>query len=393
MPVTLVEDLVSIILDLAHWTTAELIILSLVSPAWLQPARRRLYRHPTITSAIQCRYLVRTLQSVEALQCLVKGINLWLEEAPQFARELVAIRFMLGLEGLDCVSFLSPSATSLMQKIIRTKPVRRIVILPIQNPFQHRIDDLHLPSTPSMVEWHPKLAEKFISLEKLAISGAKLHITPSHATQYEFHLSHLIISQCNIIHGSLPELLSPASWSHLRNLTIITDSSFSPDTYGMATLLSYCGEALQSFHLEYRTSTVANDFNPLNGLFRDALEGQGILVSLRRLHLVDVISLQACLTALQKIGQRCPHLEVLKITGRHWPSFTLQALAWPVNISDARLIFPRLMLLEGPSKVFRVDEEDLASNSAADDCDEEWQRDIPRLVYCGTTMRENAVRL
>ncbi|KAF8510281.1 hypothetical protein JB92DRAFT_451326 [Gautieria morchelliformis] len=372
MPVTLVEDLVPIILDLTYWTNTELTILSLVSSAWLHSVRRRLYRHPTITSVNQCRYLVRTLKSVEALQCLVKGINLWLGVFTLFSRDFVSIRFVLGLEGLDCVSFVSSTAASLMKRVARPESIRRIIILPTPRESRRRMDRFDLPFHPAIVEWHPKVAEKFIFLKKLAISGAELRITPSpHATPNEFHLSHFIISQCNIIHGSLPQLLSPASWSHLRNLTIITDSGFAPHLYGISTILSYCRRVLQCFHLEYRRTIVANSFIPLDGLFQDALEGQVILVSLRRLHLVDVVSPEGH-TTLQKIGQRCPHLEVFKITGRHWPSFMLRALAWPVDISAARLIFPRLTLLEGPGGVYRVDGEDLASNFAAADCDEEW---------------------
>jgi hypothetical protein len=367
MPVTLVNDLVPIIVDLTYWTNTELIVLSLISPVWLQPVRRRLYRHPTITSVKQCRHLVRTLQSVEALQCLVKGINLWLHEDPFLPIDRLPIRFVLELEGLDCVSFLSSTATFLMLAITHPTPVQRIIILPSRRR-------LKIPASRPIIEWNPKLAEKFVSLKKLAISGVGLRITPSHATPYEFHLSHLVISQCIVIQGPLPQLLSPASWSHLRSLTIIADHRIAPEIYGMATILSYCGELLHSLRMEYRSNMniSANDFILIDGLFRDALEGDVILVSLRKLHLVDMIGQEACLAALQTIGQRCPHLEVLKVTGRSWPSLRLQELAWPVDISDARLIFPQLTLLEGPSKVFRLGGEDLALNSTPYDCDEEW---------------------
>jgi hypothetical protein len=373
MPVTLVEDLVPLILDTTVWTTAELITLSLVSSAWLQQARICLYRHPTIISMDQCRYLVRTLQSVEPLQFLVKGINLWLVDPHLSDIELVPIRFVLGLEGLDCVSFFLCSMTPLMKEVTRPKPVRRIIILHVTRRFPHSVDILHSPIPHCMaVDWHPTLTEKFISLKKLVISVAYLYVTPSDANPYVFHLSRLIISQCNFFPGSLPDLLSPLSWSHLRNLTFIADSKVASDLDGMAKILSYCAEVLQSFHLEYRTHTPADNDISLDGLFRDALEGPVTLVSLRRLQLIDVVGVEQYPTALRTIGQRCPHLEVLKITARYFPSFRLRELAWPVDISEARLIFPQLRLLEGPSKVVLLDGEDQASNSAAYDCEEEW---------------------
>ena len=370
--VTLVEDLVPIILDSTLWTATELVVLSLVSPAWLHPVRKCLYRHPTITSENQCRYLVRTLQSAETLQSFVKGINLWLEQFPVLVRGVVAIRFALNLDGLESFSFLSPTATFLMQKITRHRLVQRIRILPLKGPLK-TLDSF---GPRSIVEWHPQQAAKFISLKKLTISGATLHITPPSTTPYEFHLSDLIISRCAIIYGSLPQLLHPMSWSHLRSLFILVPRERGvvegSEKYGLGTILSHCEHVLQCFHLEYQ-STRASIL--VSNLFQDAIEGQSQLVSLRKLHLVNILPRQSWSTILQKIGRRCPNLEVLKMIGCHLSPSALQEIAAPVDIADARLIFPRLISLETPGEILRSDGErsvPFPCGEAADEdsCDE-----------------------
>ncbi|KAF8508548.1 hypothetical protein JB92DRAFT_2952448 [Gautieria morchelliformis] len=137
---------------------------------------------------------------------------------------------------------------------------------------------------------------------------------------------------------------------------------------------------------------IMDTFTPPEGLFEAAMQVN--LVSLRRLHLVDVVPKRECLMTFDKIGQRCPRLEMLKITGGHWPTYKLEAMKGPVDILAARLIFPRLIRLDGNSRVSRLLRfrgEDLASKSAAHYCHEGWLYDIPGIAYCNGRLRREKV--
>ncbi|KAF8511623.1 hypothetical protein BU17DRAFT_97045 [Hysterangium stoloniferum] len=340
----LVEDLVPIIVDSTTWTNTQLFDLSRVSPAWVNPTRRLLYRFPTLTSEIQCRYLVATLESSGACLQLVQGMNLWLDEPPTWARGIKAVRFLLNIRGLKMLSFVDSTATFLIHQMAPDHTITNFYVLRNEPSYMSgRINPIF--------EWNAMEATMFMSLKRLVLNEAMMHITsPPEEAILLPELVELVISRCTILHGTLSDMLTRTSWSRLRNFTFTTTTY----TMQLSPFISLLQDTLETLHLELWPPTPQLPLFTSSIIFNDVFGQMVVFSALRELYLVDVGPLDGALihtNAMRKLGRCCPILETLTLVGGI-PETLLAMWGWPFDAPTSKEIFPHMKVMCGPAHIW-----------------------------------------
>ncbi|KAK0473174.1 hypothetical protein IW261DRAFT_1504737, partial [Armillaria novae-zelandiae] len=220
----LVDDLIPVILENSNsWWPQDLLSLSTVSFSWLHAIRKRLYAVPVLLSYHSCSLLAETLQRNDHLLGMVKGIDIrplrtgWPECGRPSMKQMASVRFILGLEGLECVTLggeLAVSAHRYLNAMSHPHCVRRLWV---DGSLQK--ESLHSP--PSL-EWDEGLAFKFARLENLQLSNLDLDIVfPS--VPYPLRVTSLVLDTVRITNGHLIHLLHETS--SLTQLWVTTERS------------------------------------------------------------------------------------------------------------------------------------------------------------------------
>ncbi|KAG7450313.1 uncharacterized protein BT62DRAFT_503920 [Guyanagaster necrorhizus] len=315
----LVNDLIPVILEnSSDWWPQDLLSLSIVSFSWLHAIRKRLYAIPVLLSYRSCALLAETLERNDHLLGLVKGIDIrplrtgWPESGRPSTKQMASIRFILSLEGLECVTLggeLAVSAHRYLNAMSHPQCVRRLCI-----DGTLRKESLHSP--PSL-EWDEVLAFKFAALESLKLSNLDLDILfPS--IPYPLRVTSLFLDTVRITNGRLIHLLHETC--SLTQLWVTTERS-------------------DDFHEQIRPML---DFHPIEDLhyemqcddplpFDLSSFQSPIHISLSRLSLIDT---PVCPATLQSIEQCFPTLEKLVVTGR---SSRVTAEEWAMFVSSTTL--------------------------------------------------------
>jgi hypothetical protein len=296
----LVDDLIPLVLESNdHWWPQDLLRLAQVSPAWLGPARRRLYTYPTLHSFHACSQLAKTLSDNPSLLPLVKSIDLcpMSGNGPAASqpgiKEGAGVRFILGLEGLESVTlggYLAIGAERFLQTMGDPYAVKRLHIdgsLMVES----------LSSRPSL-EWDESLAFKFQTLRTLRLTNIELDIIyPS--IPYQLPICELVLDNITITSGFLSHLLHETL--SLERLCVLSKSTSELDEH-LRLVLATC--IIQTLEFEMQA-----DIPSHHAIF----SGDSHLPSLRILRLNGV---QIDRESLDAISQSCPNLEELSISGR-----------------------------------------------------------------------------
>ncbi|KAK0208549.1 hypothetical protein DFS33DRAFT_1304289 [Desarmillaria ectypa] len=315
----LVDDLIPVILEnSSDWWPQDLLSLSTVSSSWLHAIRKRLYAIPVLLSYRSCALLAETLERNDHLLGMVKGIDIrplrngWPECGRPSTKHMASIRFILGLEGLECVTLggeLAVSAHRYLNAMSHPHCVRRLWV---DGTLQK--DSLHSP--PSL-EWDEVLAFKFAGLENLKLSNLDLDIMfPS--VPYPLRVTSLVLDTVRITSGRLIHLLHETS--SLTQLWVTTERS-------------------DDFHEQIRPML---DFHPIAELhyemqcddplpFDLSSFQSPVPISLSRLCLINI---PVCPATLQSIERCFPTLEELVVTGR---SSRITAEEWAMFVNSTTL--------------------------------------------------------
>ncbi|KAK0465369.1 uncharacterized protein EV420DRAFT_955293 [Desarmillaria tabescens] len=315
----LVDDLIPVILENSNdWWPQDLLSLSTVSFSWLHAIRKRLYAIPVLLSYRSCALLAETLQRSDHLLAMVKGIDIrplrdgWPECGRPSTKQMASVRFILGLEGLECVTLggeLAVSAHRYLNAMSHPHCVRRLWV-----DGTSQKESLHSP--PSL-DWDEVLAFKFVGLESLKLSNLDLDIMfPS--VPYPLRATSLVLDTVRITNGHLTHLLHETS--SLTQLWVTTERS-------------------DDFHEQIRPML---DFHPIAELhyemqcddplpFDLSSFPSHIPISLSRLCLIDI---PVCPATLQSIERCFPTLEELVVTGR---SSRITAEEWAMFVSSTTL--------------------------------------------------------
>ncbi|KAK0456266.1 hypothetical protein EV421DRAFT_1895511 [Armillaria borealis] len=315
----LVDDLIPVILENSNgWWPQDLLSLSTVSFSWLHAIRKRLYAVPVLLSYRSCALLAETLQRNDHLLGMVKGIDIrplrtgWPECGRPSMKQMASIRFILGLEGLECVTLggeLAVSAHRYLNAMSHPHCVRRLWV---DGSLQK--ESLHSP--PSL-EWDEVLAFKFARLESLQLSNLDLDVVyPS--VPYPLRVTSLVLDTVRITNGHLIHLLHETS--SLTQLWVTTERSddFHEQIRPMLDL-----HPIAELHYEMQCD------DPLP--FDPSSFESPVHISLSRLCLIDT---PVCPATLQSIERCFPTLEELVVTGR---SSRITAEEWATFVSSTTL--------------------------------------------------------
>ncbi|TFK57395.1 hypothetical protein OE88DRAFT_128881 [Heliocybe sulcata] len=299
----IVDDLIPVILESNdHWWPCDYLRLALISSAWLDPVRKRLYARPIIASYRACTLLARTLAEQPHLSTLIRGLEL-----RPFAeynglglacRDLESIKLLLGLDRLERVSLGGDLAVRAERwlSVINCSSLEELCIDGRQQRLAYGCLRYQQPAS---LTWSSDLSAKLGQCTKLRLSNIELHISSS--TLPIPRLTELEIERAYILSGQLHQLSN--DWSNLRHLSIEARCTSDFDEHIQA-LLSHCGPSLQSLHYDVR------DVRLDEAMFHDSL---GSCSALRELRLNG---LDINLGTLSSIGQRCGNLEQLSVEGR-----------------------------------------------------------------------------
>lgn len=328
----LVEDLVPLILESSDiWWPRDLCRLARISSTWLEPVRRRLYNHPVLYTFETCNNLATALQKNPYLASLIHGLNLrpmndeYSTSKRSLAKELMGIRHLLSLNGLECITFagqLSVSAERFLMMISEPNNLERLC-------FDGTLLQDSLSRTPS-IDWGGSFACMFPNLKSLVLRNMELEITPP--IPYRLCIKELVLDHVTITCGFLTHILDESGG--LGQLSVSTDDS---STYG---------EQIRSLMHHLQIDSLYYDGDDCGGVTVDemgfaSLNAPPHLAELRGLHLKGF---RMDWEALTMIRDRCRELEELAVVGERvqvtpseWVEFvqhgsgSLRRLEVPVN--------------------------------------------------------------
>ncbi|PFH54663.1 hypothetical protein AMATHDRAFT_72430 [Amanita thiersii Skay4041] len=227
-----VDDLIPLVLDSnLHWWPQDLANLCRVSLAWLSFTRKRLYRHPRLTTYHTCSLLARTLHETQYLCSLIVGIILQpiSSEYGDFTSRgtrLASLRTLLGVHGLQSITLggeLANGAGRFLHMVGNPSMVREL-----------HVDGsltIHGVTSKASLEWDESIILKFSSLHTLHLSNLDLDIDPGAPPAPMIHT--LVLDNVDIIFGDLFSMANKARHIHVttengteyeRQLKIILDS-------------------------------------------------------------------------------------------------------------------------------------------------------------------------
>lgn len=296
-----INDLIPLILEShSHWWPRDLSALATVSPCWLIHARKRLYAHPTIHSFPASALLVRTLTENPFLIPLIKGITLrpmkTTDMAPRLQNHALSnLRFLLALEGLNCVTLGGELA-------VKAARFLKLIAVP------EAVDELHIDgslvghrlSCPPSLEWDESMAFQFPNLRKLRLTRVELDILPPSVHQFPLAISSLYLEDVNITYGFLPHLLNGAQ--SLEQLHVNTKDAAVYDEQ-IQLVLASC--AVGYLHYEVERERHGN-----------ALVLDGETYNTKALHCLHLRGLFVDLGFVTEISMMCRNLVELVVCGR-----------------------------------------------------------------------------
>jgi hypothetical protein len=302
-----IDDLVYLILESNdHWWPRDLLRLATVSPAWLDPVRKRLYACPSIRSFRACGLLARTLRENPCLLSLLHGIDIRpsigfdVNDRELTAKEMASLRYILSLDGLESLTLggeLAVQAERFLHALVHPDAITELYI-----DGSHAAGHSYLRCRKAAsLEWDEVMAFKFPNLQKLKLCNLELDILHP-PMPYDLQIADLELNDVDITSGHLPHLFYK-SWSSLRRLSVIATRASEFDEQ-MRLTLDVCGPGLETLY--YEVVDARSDYI----LFDDDTTP---LPSLRYLGLngVEVHS-----HTLPIIHRLCQNLEYLSITGR-----------------------------------------------------------------------------
>ncbi|EPQ60893.1 hypothetical protein GLOTRDRAFT_124635 [Gloeophyllum trabeum ATCC 11539] len=299
----IVDDLIPLILDSNnHWWPCDYLRLSLISPEWLAPVRKRLYTCPTIRSYRACTLLARTLSERPEYSALIREMDL-----RPFAEynsggiacyDMESVKLLLGLDSLRSVTLGADLAVRAERFLswINSTSLEELHVDGKQRRLGYGCSRYQQPAS---LTWDHELCGRFTKLTSLRLSNIELHILPSASPIPQ--LTELNVERVEVLVGHLHQLSS--DWSSLRHLSIEARCTSDFDRH-IRLLLSHCGPSLESLHYDVR------DVHLDEAIFHDSL------VSCPALRELRLNGLDVNLGTLSSIGQRCGNLEQLSVEGR-----------------------------------------------------------------------------
>lgn len=330
-----IEDLVHLILASDdHWWPRDLLRLARVSPAWLAPARKRLYAHPSLRSFRACGLLARTLTENPCLRTLLHGIDIrpsigyGVDEGGLTAAEMASLRFIFSLDGLRTLTLGGEVAVQAERFLHLLGHPEAVTELHIDGSLQNAGQSYLRCQKPASMEWDEVMAFKFPNLRILRFSNLELDIVYP-PMPYDIEVTDLHLDHVDIVSGHLSQLFNE-SWSSLKHLSVIAQTAMDSEEHLRLTL-DCCGDSLEA--LSYEVVDARSD----RLLFDD---DTAPLPSLRRLRLDGVDVHERTLDTIQRT---CHNLDELSITGR---AVRVSPSAWVSFLSSGSL--PSLRHLGAP---------------------------------------------
>jgi len=314
-----VEDLIPLILDSNdHWWDRDLVRLALVSPTWLHYVRKRLYAFPSLHSFVACSSLARTLESNPHLTSLIHRLAL----RPTFGntshhspgRDRMAVRALLGLEGLWSLVIGGDLAVQSERFLGFVSASDTITELHIDGALLQE----SLGARASL-EWTEDLIFRFPNLRRLRLTELELDINATYDNP-SLNLEEVVLEGVTIIGGFLSHLIPGGSV--LERLCVKTSSGCEYDEHIRSVLFS------SDVHsLEYEVTEAASS----DGSF---LEPANPNPDGLHLHHLELHGLRVDEGMLASIGQRCPDIGELVISGR---GICITAEGWKTYLASGAL--------------------------------------------------------
>ncbi|KAF7972667.1 hypothetical protein HWV62_17208 [Athelia sp. TMB] len=323
-----IPDLAPLILDAlppSSWWPHDLRRLALAAPAFLAPARTRLYAHPALASFAACALLARTLAAAPHLAALVRALDLKpMRRAGEEvgARELAGVRALLALPHLQTLSIggeMAVRAERFLHWVAHPAGIHSLAIDGCAlGPSAGEDDDGDLgfgrlrTGQPASLEWDESLAFAFSALASLRLAHLELDVAPpTTPTPYGLHVAALTLDNTTVVGGHLLHLLHGA-WPALRRLAVAGKDAPAP-LGQLAPVLAACAGTLTH-------AALAGPANPLPLLPRE--------MALVHLALDGAPLTPADLALLPALA---PHLVSLHVAGR---TTGVPAEAWAAWIEE-----------------------------------------------------------
>lgn len=331
------EDIVYIILDsYDHFWSRDLARISRVSSAFLRPARKHLYKSPSLFSYRACHLLARSLNHNEDLIPLVHALDLrptYDDSSLIESREInphvpgicPGVSQLLSIVHLERLALSGDLAYGAQRFLRAVSNPHLITVLQIGAPQIAGSYSKNNLSQIASIEWDGELANRFHALKSLSFTGPLvLDIDDSHF-DYDseingspFHPS--VMSGCkleelrliNIEFSGASGLLSallcgPASWKYLRTFSFSLDCTDAEKVLDHLTNLlehSYC--SLQE--LIVSSSHYLSSQGLLDNVLDFVLSKEGPMLSLCTLHASGMPD------NIRKLHLAFPNLELLEYT-------------------------------------------------------------------------------
>ncbi|KAG6845962.1 hypothetical protein H0H87_011010 [Tephrocybe sp. NHM501043] len=324
-----VEDLVYMILESSdHWWPADLVQLSRVSSAWLEPVRRRLFAEPSVLSFRSCARLAQALSANPSLVNLVKGIELRpMPGADRYisSQDRASLNSILATEGLLHITLgglLSVRAERFLHRIADPQSISSVHI--DGSSMAHCLSPADCPS----LEWDESIAFQFSGLKTLRLTNIELAVsTPS--IPYQLQISHLHFDHVTITRGFISQLLHETPT--LSCLRVRTAHASELDEQ-VRCVLDSCAVELLEFEADVEGPLAHPIFDNNSS-------------SLRTLRLVNV---HVDIDTINLIEEHCRWLEDLSILGR---TVTVLPREWISFIHSGKLIHLRSLQLPCRSRL------------------------------------------
>ncbi|KZT06808.1 uncharacterized protein LAESUDRAFT_632117, partial [Laetiporus sulphureus 93-53] len=239
----LVDDLIPVILENHdHWWARDLTRLALVSHAWLEHCRKRLYECPSLRTYEACDRLVEALTKNPQLTSLIRAIDLQPlsdNAAMPSPKTMYSIRFILGIRGLQRLTLgghLAVEAERFLHAVAHVDTVRQLSIVGSADCFPRSDHCSPVCKCNASLEWDEVLASKFHRLNSLRLVGLQLSIPLPPMLSHRLHT--LYLHDVDMADGSFIDLCH-GSWSALRCLDVST--SFPEETAdGIRVVIAQC---------------------------------------------------------------------------------------------------------------------------------------------------------
>jgi hypothetical protein len=293
----LVDDLIPLILDSEdNWWTSDLLSFSLVSRAWLEFVRKRLYRHPQLRSFRACAQLTESLHSTPQLEDHISGLDI--QPSAEGTVDMSSVRCLLSLRNVQSLKLGGRLAVQAERCLHLVANPQSITSLHIDGGTSELCSSFLCTSIASL-EWDETLAFKFHNLHSLHLSKLELEVV-SPSMPYQISLTSLSMDEVSV-NGRL-SWLAHRSWNSLANLTILTSSESELSSH-VKEMVACCRNMRRlQYEVNYRAGPqdpiFDGDLQPCPSIREVALGGR----------------LDYALLGI--ITQCCPSLEALIISGR-----------------------------------------------------------------------------